>query len=70
LRTCRRRISWYVLVVLNPKIGKSCISQQYIRSEFEEEYTPTIEERYPKEITSGGKKINLEIIDTAGADDW
>jgi small GTP-binding protein len=70
LCTCRRRINWFLHLVLTPKIGKSCISQQYIQNEFEEEYTPIIEERYSKELIVGGKKINLEIIDTAGADDW
>eukprot|EP01080_Neovahlkampfia_damariscottae_P007708 gene7708-12174_t len=51
-------------------VGKSAISQQYIREEFIDEYFPTIEDRYEKKFTIGERNITLELIDTPGADDW
>jgi GTPase KRas protein len=51
-------------------VGKTAITLRYIRGEFVEEYIPTLADDFAKDITVGGKPIHLELIDTAGQDDF
>jgi small GTP-binding protein len=51
-------------------VGKTAIILRYVRGEFTEEYIPTLADDFSKDITVGGKPIHLDIIDTAGQDDF
>ncbi|KJE93531.1 hypothetical protein CAOG_08768 [Capsaspora owczarzaki ATCC 30864] len=62
--------SVHVVVVGPGGVGKSAITLSFMRNQFIEEYDPTIEDSYSKEIVVDGKKINLEIVDTAGQEEF
>ncbi|KAJ5070002.1 ras-like protein [Anaeramoeba ignava] len=51
-------------------VGKSTITIRFITNHFIEEYDPTIEEEYKKEIELNDKKIMLNILDTATAEEF
>ena len=57
----------YKLVMLGGGgVGKSAITIQYISSHFIDEYDPTIEDSYRKQINLDGENCLLDILDTAG----
>lgn len=61
----------YNIVVLGGGgVGKSCITIQFIKSKFIDEYDPTIEDSYRKEITIKENRYILNILDTAGQDEY
>lgn len=47
-------------------VGKSAITMQFVRGSFIENYDPTVEDLYIKQITHENKTYVLEILDTAG----
>ncbi|KAH0786859.1 ras-related protein Rap-1b-like isoform X3 [Histomonas meleagridis] len=51
-------------------VGKTSLTLQWIKEEFSENYTPTIEEMFEKTVEIDGKKYNIEITDTAGQDEF
>jgi GTPase KRas protein len=51
-------------------VGKSAITMQYIQNHFVEYYDPTIEDSYRKQITLDQNHYFLEIIDTAGQEEY
>jgi len=51
-------------------VGKSCIAIQYTRGEFVRAYDPTIEESYRKTLEIDDTCYMLEIIDTAGTEQF
>ncbi|KIY51621.1 hypothetical protein FISHEDRAFT_36702 [Fistulina hepatica ATCC 64428] len=51
-------------------VGKSCLIVQYIENHFDELYYPTIERSFVKAVKHDGKEYDLEIIDTAGQDEY
>ena len=58
------------MVVFGPAgVGKTSLILQYIEGKFEV-YDPTIEDCYRKEITVGKNPAVLEILDTAGAEEF
>eukprot|EP00026_Physarum_polycephalum_P017730 Phypoly_transcript_19055.p1 GENE.Phypoly_transcript_19055~~Phypoly_transcript_19055.p1 ORF type:complete len:193 (+),score=22.42 Phypoly_transcript_19055:83-661(+) len=59
------------LVVLGSGgVGKSAISIQFVRNQFVREYNPTIEESYRKQVTIDGITCMLDILDTAGQEEF
>jgi len=59
------------LVVLGSGgVGKSAISIQFVRNQFVKEYNPTIEESYRKQVTIDGLTCMLDILDTAGQEEF
>uniref|UniRef100_A0A6B2G913 Ras-related protein Rap-1b (Trinotate prediction) n=1 Tax=Myxobolus squamalis TaxID=59785 RepID=A0A6B2G913_MYXSQ len=61
----------YKLVVIGSGgVGKSCITIQYFQNTFVTEYEPTIEDSYRKKITVDGKDRMLEVLDTAGTEQF
>eukprot|EP01120_Amphizonella_sp_Union-15-10_P008021 TRINITY_DN2800_c0_g1_i1.p1 TRINITY_DN2800_c0_g1~~TRINITY_DN2800_c0_g1_i1.p1 ORF type:complete len:181 (-),score=30.54 TRINITY_DN2800_c0_g1_i1:169-711(-) len=51
-------------------VGKSAITVQFIQSVFIKKYDPTIEESYVKQIEVDSKQYKLEILDTAGTEQF
>eukprot|EP01147_Barroeca_monosierra_P002241 gene2241-8034_t len=51
-------------------VGKSCITLRYLKDRFVEEYDPTIEESYQTTIELDGSTIPLELVDTAGQEEF
>ncbi|KAI0094152.1 P-loop containing nucleoside triphosphate hydrolase protein [Irpex rosettiformis] len=61
----------YEIVVLGAGgVGKSALTVRFIKGEIPEHYNPTIEELYQQEIEVGGERISLDILDTAGAEQF
>jgi len=59
------------LVVLGSGgVGKSALSIQFVRNMFVREYNPTIEEAYRKQVTIDGVTCMLDILDTAGQEEF
>ncbi|CAB4014276.1 ras rasD [Paramuricea clavata] len=51
-------------------VGKSSLTIRYLRDEFTEYYDPTLEETYQKEIEYAGRLYDIEIVDTAGQEEF
>jgi len=51
-------------------VGKSCLAQRYISDRFLQDYDPTVEESFHKDIDTEQGTLKLEILDTAGQDDF
>jgi len=59
------------LVVLGSgSVGKTAISIQFVRNQFIRDYNPTIEESYRKQVTIDGVTCMLDILDTAGQEEF
>lgn len=51
-------------------VGKSCLTLRFITNQFCEDYDATIEDSYRKTIQVDGKIEQLEIVDTAGQEEF
>lgn len=61
----------FKVVVLGPGgVGKSALTVQFISGKFVERYDPTVEDFYRKEIEVDGDPAILEILDTAGTEQF
>ena len=61
----------YKVVVLGSGgVGKSALTVQFVSGTFVEKYDPTIEDFYRKEIDVDGAPAVLEILDTAGTEQF
>ena len=59
------------LVVLGSGgVGKSAITVQFVQGVFVEKYDPTIEDSYRKNVEVDGQQYLLEILDTAGTEQF
>lgn len=61
---------WRICVVGSGGVGKSCVTIQFLRQRFSEYYDPTIEESYRKPVTVDDEEYQLEIVDTAGQEEF
>ena len=60
----------YKLVVVGAGgVGKSALTIQLLQDHFMDEYDPTIEDSYRKQVVIDGETCLLDIIDTAGEED-
>ncbi|KAM5131830.1 ras-related protein R-Ras [Mantella aurantiaca] len=61
----------YKLVVVGGGgVGKSALTIQFIQSYFVSDYDPTIEDSYTKICNIDGKQTRLDILDTAGQEEF
>ena len=51
-------------------VGKSALTLQYMYGDFPEEYDPTKADSYKKKITLDGVEVNVDILDTAGQEEY
>ncbi len=51
-------------------MGKSALTIQFIQGKFIEEYDPTIEDSYRKQCAVDGESALLDILDTAGQEEY
>jgi len=67
----QHKISEYKIVVLGGGgVGKSALTIRLVSDDFLEEYDPTIEDSYRKQCDLDGKSVMLDVLDTAGQDDF
>ncbi|KAJ5078100.1 ras gtpase-related [Anaeramoeba ignava] len=61
----------YQVVIAGPgSVGKSAITLQFISQQFIRDYDPTIEECYKKHIFVDNEVAYLDILDTAGQEEY
>ena len=51
-------------------VGKSCITIKYIQNMFIDDYDPTIEDMYRKQVTIDNETCLLDVLDTAGQEEY
>ena len=51
-------------------VGKSALTVQFVQGYFISDYDPTIEDSYKRVINVDNNKVQLDILDTAGQDDF
>ena len=56
--------------ILAGGVGKSALTIQLIQNHFVEEYDPTIEDSYRKQVVIDGETCLLNILDTAGQEEF
>ena len=59
------------VAVMGPgSVGKSAITRRYVQGVFVTDYDPTIEDAYRKNVTLDAQTCILDILDTAGQEDY
>ena len=65
--SAKKVVTIKVVLIGNPGVGKTCISQRYINDSFTNNEQSTVGASYfQKKLEIDGKSINLDIWDTAG----
>merc|ERR1712071_31398 len=65
------RMREYKIVVLGSGgVGKSALTVHFVQGIFVEKYDPTIEDSYRKQVEVDGQQCMLEILDTAGTEQF
>eukprot|EP01103_Thecamoeba_quadrilineata_P018057 TRINITY_DN667_c0_g3_i1.p1 TRINITY_DN667_c0_g3~~TRINITY_DN667_c0_g3_i1.p1 ORF type:complete len:188 (-),score=47.65 TRINITY_DN667_c0_g3_i1:55-618(-) len=59
-----------VVIVGGGGVGKSALTIQFIQNHFIDEYDPTIEDSYRKQITVDEETCLMDILDTAGQEEY
>lgn len=59
-----------IVVVGGGGVGKSALTIQFIQSYFVSDYDPTIEDSYTKICSVDGRPVRLDILDTAGQEEF
>ena len=62
--------SYKLVVVGSGGVGKSALTIQFLQNHFVTEYDPTIEESYRKQVIVDGDTCLLDILDTAGQEEY
>lgn len=59
-----------IIVIGSGGVGKSALTLQFMYDEFVEDYEPTKADSYKKKIMLDGKEVFIDILDTAGQEDY
>jgi Ras-related protein Rap-2C len=59
-----------VVILGSGGVGKSALTVQFVSNKFLDYFCPTIEDFYRKEIEVDGKPCILELLDTAGTEQF
>lgn len=59
-----------VAVVGSRSVGKSSMTVRFVEDHFVESYYPTIENQFSKTVEYNGQEYAIEILDTAGQDEF
>eukprot|EP00048_Salpingoeca_helianthica_P016049 m.230182 g.230182 ORF g.230182 m.230182 type:complete len:199 (-) comp17946_c0_seq1:162-758(-) len=59
-----------IIMVGNAGVGKSALTLQFMYEEFVEDYEPTKADSYRKKMTLNGSECQVDILDTAGLEDY
>lgn len=59
-----------VIIVGSGGVGKSALTLQFMYDEFVEDYEPTKADSYRKKVVLDGKEEQIDILDTAGQEDY
>lgn len=51
-------------------VGKSAITNRFVGGRWIEKYDPTVEESYQTTVDVDGRALQVEILDTAGQDEY
>merc|ERR1711959_6885 len=51
-------------------VGKSALTVRFVQGVFVKKYDPTIEDSYRRSLDVGGEQVVLEILDTAGTENF
>lgn len=62
--------TYKIVVVGSGGVGKSCITVRFVQGKFIKKYDPTIEDFYRKQIDVDGEAMMLDILDTAGQEEF
>lgn len=62
--------SYKLVVVGCGGVGKSALTIQLIKNYFEPIYDPTIEDSYKKQVIVDGEVCHLDVLDTAGQEEY
>ncbi|SPO03859.1 probable novel protein of ras superfamily KREV-1 [Cephalotrichum gorgonifer] len=60
----------HIVVLGAGGVGKSCLTAQFVHNEWIESYDPTIEDTYRTQINVDNRQVVLEILDTAGTEQF
>jgi len=63
-------MEYKLVVVGGGGVGKSALTIQLIQNHFLDEYDPTIEDSYRKQVTIDDETCLLDILDTAGQEEY
>lgn len=64
------KVEYKMVVMGGGGVGKSALTIRLISGNFLDEYDPTIEDSYRKTVEIDGKNATLDILDTAGQDEF
>jgi len=62
--------SYRLVVVGGGGVGKSALSIRFVQGNFVHQYDPTIEANYRKQVTLEDDSVLLDILDTAGQEEY
>eukprot|EP00762_Andalucia_godoyi_P002853 ANDGO_04483.mRNA.1 Ras-like protein rasC len=59
-----------IVIVGQGGVGKSSLTIRFTENKFQEDYNPTIEDTYRKTLVVDGEEYTLNILDTAGQEEY
>ena len=70
IETNKAKVTIKLVVLGKSLVGKSALTYRFISDKFPTEHDTTVEDQYKTIITVNDIEVDLEILDTAGQDDY